>query len=145
MVIGPLVDNYLLLNKIEELGADIIYDDITNGARYCDRDVETQGDDLYENIAKRYLLAAPSPTMNDTARAEVDSFEKRVRDLNADGVIFINQKFCEPHVHNYLAKKDILRQMRINCLMLEIDHGVPDIQERDLLRIESFIETAGRN
>jgi benzoyl-CoA reductase subunit C len=100
---------------------------------------------LYENIAQRYLLADPSPTMNDMARVEGDAFKNRVRELNLDGVIFINQKFCEPHVHNYLAKKDILKQMRINCLMLEIDHGVPDIHERDLLRIESFIETVGRN
>jgi benzoyl-CoA reductase subunit C len=144
MIIGPLVDHYPLLEKIEDFGACLVYEDITNGARYCDLDVETQGD-LYENIAQRYLLADPSPTMNNTARAEADSFENRVRELNLDGVIFVNQKFCEPHVHNYLAKKDILKEMRINCLMLEIDHGVPDIHERDLLRIESFIETVGRN
>jgi benzoyl-CoA reductase subunit C len=144
MITGPLLDHYPLLEKIEDFGACLVYEDITNGARYCDRDVEIQGD-AYENIARRYLLASPSPTMNDTARTEADSFENRVRGLDLDGVIFINQKFCEPHVHNYLAKKDILREMRINCLMLEIDHGAPDIHERDLLRIESFIETAGRN
>jgi benzoyl-CoA reductase subunit C len=144
MVIGPLVDHYMLLEKIEEFDACLVYEDVTNGARYCDRDVELQGD-LYENIARRYLLAGPSPTMNDTAHGEANSFENRVHELNPDGVIFINQKFCEPHIYNYLAKKDILKQMRINCLMLEIDHGRLDVPEHDVLRIESFIETAGRN
>ena len=61
------------------------------------------------------------------------------------GVIFINQKFCEPHVHNYLSKTDILKQMKINYLMLEIEHDRAELSERDLLRIESFVEIAGRD
>jgi benzoyl-CoA reductase subunit C len=44
MIIGPLTDNYFLLDKIERLGAIIVDDDITNGRRYCSRDVETTGD-----------------------------------------------------------------------------------------------------
>ncbi len=92
MIIGPLVDHYPLLQKIEELGGCLVDEDITNGVRYCDRDVELQGD-LYENIAERYLLASPSPTMNDTAQNQEDSFRNKLRDLNLDGVIFINQKF----------------------------------------------------
>ncbi|GEM_PF-4007403 len=144
MIVGPLVDHYPLLEKIEEFGACLIVEDITNGARYCDRDVEPQGD-LYENIAERYLCASPSPTMNDTTQLYEDSFRSRIRELNLDGVIFINQKFCEPHVHNYLAKMGILKQMRISCLMLEVDHGKQDVHERDALRLESFIEMAGNN
>lgn len=144
MIIGPLVDHDLLLKKIEEFGVCLITEDITNGARYCDRDVETQGD-LYENIAERYLLAGPSPTMNAASPLHEDAFASKVRSLNLDGVIFINQKFCEPHVHNYLAKMNILKQLRISCLMLEVDHGRLDVSERDALRIESFIEMLRNN
>jgi benzoyl-CoA reductase subunit C len=144
MIIGPLVDNYILLNKIEELGTYIICDSITNGARYYDLDVEIQGD-LYENIAKRYLLSGPSPTLNSNEEVVNQHFQKMIRELDLHGVIFINQKFCEPHVHNYLTKIDIMKEMNINFLMLEIEHGKLEPDERDLLRIESFIEIAGRN
>jgi benzoyl-CoA reductase/2-hydroxyglutaryl-CoA dehydratase subunit BcrC/BadD/HgdB len=144
MIMGPLTDNYVLLEKIERFGAIIVDDDITNGSRYCSRDVETTGD-LYENIARRYLFADPSPTLNSSIKRDEQAFQRRIDGLDLHGVIYINQKFCEPHVHNYLAKLEILKQSGINVLMLEIEHTGLDISERDLLRIESFIEIAKRN
>ena len=144
MIMGPLTDNYALLERIERLGAIIVDDDITNGSRYCSRDVETTGD-LYENLAKRYLFADPSPTLNSSIKTDEQAFQRRIDGLDLQGVIYINQKFCEPHVHNYLSKLEILKQRKINVLMLEIEHAGLDISERDLLRIESFIEIAQRN
>ena len=142
MVIGPLVDNLELLETIEQLGASIVADDITNGSRYFKLDVDLDGN-LYENIAKRYLLSGPSPTINTNIRNDEQFFRRRVTDLRPDGVIFINQKFCEPHVHSYLAKIEILKEMRVNALMLEVEHNRATVGERDLLRIESFIEMLG--
>ncbi|MGD0077243.1 MAG: 2-hydroxyacyl-CoA dehydratase family protein [Sedimentisphaerales bacterium] len=144
MVMGPLMDNYALLEKIEQLGAVIIDDDITNGRRYCSRDVVTSGD-LYENLAKRYLSADPSPTLNSSMKANQQAFQRQLDELDLQGVIYINQKFCEPHVHNYLAKLEVLKQRKKNILMLEIEHAGPGVSERDLLRIESFIEIAGKS
>jgi benzoyl-CoA reductase subunit C len=144
MIMGPLTDNYILLEKIEQSGAVIIDDDITNGRRYCSGDVVTSGD-LYENLARRYLSADPSPTLNSNKDTDRHTFLRRLDELNLHGVIYINQKFCEPHVHNYLAKLKILKQKKINVLMLEIEHAGAGVSERDLLRIESFIETIGTN
>jgi len=144
MIMGPLTDNYALLDKIERFGAIIIDDDITNGSRYCSRDVETAGD-LYENLARRYLFADPSPTLNSSIKTDEQAYRRRIDGLDLQGVIYINQKFCEPHVHNYLSKLEILKQGGINVLMLEIEHAGLDTSERDLLRIESFIEIAKRN
>jgi benzoyl-CoA reductase subunit C len=142
MVMGPLVDNLELLETIEQLGASIVADDVTNGSRYFDLDVGLDGN-LYENLAKRYLQSGPSPTINTDIHDDERFFRRRVADLNPDGIIFINQKFCEPHVHNYLAKLEILKQMKLNTLMLEVEHDRAVVSERDLLRIESFIEMLG--
>lgn len=139
MIIGPLVDNIELLKQIEQQGACIIDDDITNGSRYFDGDVQTQGDP-YTRLAERYLRAAPSPTLYTDPNTEIEAFKGRVTELDLDGVIFIIQKFCEPHVHNYLAKADILRRMNILVLMLEVEHGQDNPVPADLLRIESFLE-----
>jgi benzoyl-CoA reductase subunit C len=144
MIMGPLMDNYMLLNRIEQLGAVIVDDDITNGSRYCSQDVETRGD-LYANLAKRYLSAGPSPTLNSSIKTDERAFKERIDKLDLHGVIYINQKFCEPHVHNYFAKLAVLKQKKINVLMLEIEHDGLDVGERDLLRIESFIEIAKRS
>lgn len=142
MVIGPLVDRLDLLAAIERLGASIVADDVTNGSRYFDLDVDLAGD-LYENLAKRYLRSGPSPTMNTDVRDDERLFRRRLTDLHPDGVIFINQKFCEPHVHNYLGKRSILAEMHVSALMLEAEYGATAVSERDLLRIESFIGMLG--
>lgn len=139
MVIGPLVDNMELLKQIEQQGACIVDDDITNGSRYFDSDVQTQGDP-YTCLAERYLRAAPSPTLYTDPNAEIEALKGRVAGLNLDGVLFIIQKFCEPHVHNYLAKADTLRRMNIPVLMLEVEHSQDNSVPADLLRIESFLE-----
>ncbi len=104
MVIGPLLDNLELLEAIEQRGASIVSDDVTNGSRYFELDVAPDGD-LYENLAARYLRSGASPTMYTNVDADGRAFRQRVTSLGLDGVIFINQKFCEPHVHNYLAKR----------------------------------------
>ena len=144
MIIGPLVDDYALLNKIEQFGAYIVYDDITNGTRYRGLDVETEGN-LYENLSKRYLASGPSPTLNSDKHTSNQSFGDLIDKLDLDGIIFINQKFCEPHVHKYMEEVDILKNMGVNSLMLEVEHGRSAAEERDLLRIESFIEIAERS
>ena len=139
MVLGPLVDDLELLETIERLGASIIADEVTNGSRYFDGDVELDGN-LYENLARRYLRARPSPTMSSDFQLDEQLFYQRVTDLNPDGIIYINQKFCEPHIHNYLAKREILAEMKVNILMLEVEHHRDVVSERDLLRVESFVE-----
>lgn len=143
MIIGPLVDNIELLKQIEQQGACIIDDDITNGSRYFDGDVQTQGDP-YTCLAERYLHAAPSPTLYTDPNAELQAFKDRVAELNPDDVLFIIQKFCEPHIHNYLSKAEVLRQMNIPVLMLEVEHGRDNPVPADLLRIESFLEMSSR-
>ena len=140
MIAGPLMDTVSLIETIEYFNAVVIYEDITNGARYADRDVETEGD-LYENLARRYLLASPSPTRHSLLLEDATAFENLLGEVKPDGLIYINQKFCEPHIHNYLAKKAFLRQMKIPCMLLEIEHGRSSVDQRDLLRIESFLET----
>jgi benzoyl-CoA reductase/2-hydroxyglutaryl-CoA dehydratase subunit BcrC/BadD/HgdB len=144
MMIGPLVDNVELVETIEQLGATIVGDDITNGSRYCDLDVELGGNP-YENLARRYLRSGPSPTMNADGDNEVGRLRRRVRGLNPDGVIFAIQKFCEPHIHNYLSKRQVLAEMNVNTLMLALEHDEAAVGAHDRLRIEAFLETLGRS
>jgi benzoyl-CoA reductase subunit C len=144
MIMGPLVDNLTLLETIEQRGASIVADDVTNGFRYCDLDVDLDGN-LYENLARRYLRSGPSPTMHADPGDDGRRFCRRVAEVHPDGIIYINQKFCEPHIHNYLAKQEMLRRTGIKVLLLEVEHGGTSVSERDLLRIESFLEMLGES
>lgn len=139
LVIGPVMDNIPLLEQIEQRGICIIDDDLTNGSRYIGLDVQLQGD-LYYNLAERYLKSAPSPTLYTEPNAESKAFQRRMEKLKPGGVLFVIQKFCEPHIHNYLAKSELLRQMNIPVQRLEIEHDAEQMNERQIMQIESLIE-----
>ncbi len=141
LIAGPLVDHYPLIAQMEELGASIVADDITNGWRFCDHDVSIEGD-LYEALAHRILLSSPSPTLN--APSGDADFVHRVRQLGVQGVGFINQQCCEPQVHSYLSKSRLLESFGIQSLLINVEHGEWQAQEHDLLRIESFLELAAK-
>jgi len=140
LIAGPLMDSIPLVETIERFGGAVVYEDTTNGARWADRDVEEEGDP-YENLARRYLLAAPSPTRSSRPDEDGRAFQKMIRETAPAGIIYINQKFCEPHIHRFLALKETARQANIPTLLLEIEHGRETVDQRDLLRIESFLET----
>jgi len=142
LIAGPLVDHYPLIARMEELGANIIADDITNGWRFCDCDVRPEGD-LYQALAHRILLSSPSPTLN--APSGDADFVHRVSQLHVQGVVFINQQCCEPQVHSYLSKSRLLEPLGIPSLFINVEHGEWQVQEHDLLRIESFLELAAKS
>lgn len=141
LILGPLVDNLLLLEAIEQAGAVIAADEMTNGSRYFDREVECAGDP-YENLAARYLLSGPSPTFSTEVESDLQAFRVRLEAWRPDGVICINQKYCEPHIHHYLEKCAVLKEFNIRHMMLEVEHDHPGVSERDRLRIESLIQLA---
>ncbi len=144
MIVGPLVDNLSLLETIEQFGASIVTDEITNGFRYCDLDVDLDGN-LYENLARRYLRSGPSPTMHTDPGDDARCACRRVGEAHPDGIIYINQKFCEPHVHNYLAMQEMLERTGVKALLLEVEHDGASVSERDVLRIESFLDMLGES
>jgi benzoyl-CoA reductase subunit C len=85
-----------LIRALEQSGCYIVEDDWILGARYIMRDVHT-GDDPIGALVNAYLEDG-TPTSSryvaneDKGRYLVD----RVRELNADGVIFASPSFCDP-------------------------------------------------
>lgn len=137
LIAGPLMDHLALACQLEQLGAFIVSDDVTNGWRSCDRQTSIGGDP-YANLARQILESHPSPTLY-SPLADA-AFLEHAAQANVKGVIFINQKFCEPHVHSYVARSGGLQKLNIKTLLIELEHGRPDAQEHDRLRIESFLE-----
>ncbi|MCE5185829.1 MAG: 2-hydroxyacyl-CoA dehydratase family protein [Planctomycetaceae bacterium] len=135
MLAGPLTDDLELVGALENHGACIVGDSVTNGWRYCSQDIATGGD-IYTKIAQ-HILSQASPTAFDLHRP---SLAARAAELGACGIIFLNQERCEPHVHSYVKCAAELEQQSIKTLLIEVEHGRPGLQARDLMRIESFME-----
>jgi benzoyl-CoA reductase subunit C len=66
---------------------------------------------------------------------------KLAREFNVDGVITIQQKFCDPHEGDMVPLKEYLNSNDFPTLFLEFDVTVPLGPMR--IRVEAFLEIVG--
>ena len=134
-----------LLDVIEESGAIVVDDDLYTGYRYISTDVPEDGDPL-TSLATWYLdrnLAAPCPTRV-TVEVDWDRYLiGAVERSNADGVVVLMAKFCEPHMLYYPELRKALDARGIPLLLVETEHeGIP--VETLRTRVETFLEKIRR-
>jgi benzoyl-CoA reductase/2-hydroxyglutaryl-CoA dehydratase subunit BcrC/BadD/HgdB len=150
---GATLDDPALLALIEELGGQVVGDDLCNGERYfdtlvpevedpgaraADPDPDTGLPDPWGALAERYLRRPPCPCKH----SGLDVREKHLLSLatarGARGVIFVLKKFCDPHAWDYPPLAAALRTAGIPHLLLETEATTPVGVLRT--RIEAFLE-----
>jgi benzoyl-CoA reductase subunit C len=63
-----------------------------------------------------------------------------VKDFKVEAVIFVLQKFCDPHLFDYPFMEDRLKEFEIPTLLIETEHVNSPIGPLKT-RIEAFFET----
>lgn len=123
---------------IENAGAAVVWDDLCTGSR-CFDGVTDETMEPLAAIAARYAGRVICP-------AKHHSINKRGRQLvaaaverDADGVIFLLLKFCDPHAFDFPYMKDMLDRAGIPALLVDIEDHAFDV-ERLRTRLETFIE-----
>lgn len=85
-----------LIRALEQSGCYIVEDDWILGARYIDGDVDPEGDPI-DSLVSAYLEKGTPTSSRYVADEEKGRYlVDRVRDLDADGVIFASPSFCDP-------------------------------------------------
>jgi len=136
-LIGPYLSDLSVVKKIEDVGGNIVGDDLTNSKRYFSSrtGINVKGNDIFEEIAKRMLSRHPSPTMNNF-KVVLEKDIEEIKRKEVDGVIFIYQKFCEPHDYIYPLFKDLLDNKGIPSLKIQLENKE---NQADGVHIETFI------
>lgn len=134
-----------LLEVIEDSGALVVDDDLYHGRRYISTDVAETGDPL-EALGEWYAqrnVTIPCPTR---VQQDVDwdgYLLEAVQRSEAEAVIHLLPKFCEPHMLYYPELRKRLDEARIPQLQIETEHeGMP--LESFRTRIEALVERALR-
>jgi bzd-type benzoyl-CoA reductase N subunit len=123
---------------IEESGGTIVWDDFCTGTRYFEGMVEEDGD-VVESIADRYLSRIICPAKHAGVYNRGEHLLRMTREFEADGVIFLLLKFCDPHAFDYPYMKEMLEKEGVPALLFEIeDQTSSEGQLRT--RCEAFIE-----
>jgi benzoyl-CoA reductase subunit C len=139
MIIGSELDNPRIYQLIEEAGAIIVADDICNGSRYIWGDT-TRGENPIETLAQRYLNKVPCPVKHPPER-RYQHILYQAEHLQAQGVIILHQKFCDPHEWDYPYLNKLFKERGLTSTVMEID---PTFSEEEIrTQAESLLERIG--
>lgn len=131
-----------LLDMIEDLGMEVVDDDMYIGSRYFANDVAIT-DKPIEALAERYLQRVPPcPTKGDWETDWGDYLVDMVKRDQAQGIINLLVKFCPPHLCGYPDVKYKIAEAGIPEVLLELEHEVVSL-EQVRTRLQTLREIIG--
>lgn len=131
-----------ILRAIEEAGATIVGDDLCTGARSFHDLVEPGGDPI-EALARRYVTRTPCPSRLPVGR-RLEFILEGMRQCRAEGLIFVIQKFCDPHLAEQPILSDALKEAGIPNTVIETEHRIGPGKEQIRTRVQGFLEMIAR-
>jgi len=123
---------------IEDCGAAIIWDDSCSGARYFEGAIDPESD-ITESIAKRHIEKIECPAKHAALSRRGESLVSIAKTYQAEGVIFLLLKFCDPHAFDYPYIKELLDKEGIASMLLEIEAPLPS-EAQLKTRCQAFLE-----
>lgn len=136
-LVGAVLDEPRLLDLIEELGAYVAADDLCSGSRHFAGRVGLRQEPLYA-LADHFLARTPCPTKLQPEHHPGKALLAHARSAEADGIVFLLEKFCEPHAFDYALALPTLERAGVPHLLLEMEQ-TPSL-EALRTRLQAFIE-----
>jgi benzoyl-CoA reductase subunit C len=142
MIIGSENDDRPFMEMVEkDLRGTFVIDEHCTGSRYFWNEVIPEKDRL-QAIANRYLDRTPCPNkdwgMEDSSRKRFPHILELAKDYGVQGVILVQQKFCDPHELDIPSLRRYLEENGLPCYFLEFEVTVPVGQFK--IRVEAFLE-----
>ena len=136
MLIGSETWDTALEEMVEELGGDVVVDELDNGTSYYWNNVIPQKDRLMA-IGLKYLGRPKNPIKDNNWRRRPQHIFELAEDYNVDGALVVKQIYCHLHGTDNYAVWKILRERYIPYHFFERDTTLPTEETR--LRLESFM------
>ena len=135
---GKVWDPPEITKLFDELGFVLVGDEIVTGFRSVMVNAIIQ-EDLVQSLVDRHMSTVPYTGYYTDPRKMVEDFVERIRSCGAEGVIFLNPKFCEAAAFDTPDFVNALKKNNIPNLILETSsRGTSTSQIR--LRLEAFKE-----
>jgi benzoyl-CoA reductase subunit C len=129
-----------LLEVIEEAGCYIVDDDLALGWRWFQEDVATDGDPI-RALAEAYIERSVSSSVrHDWRNKRMEALVAKVRRAEAQAVLFLPAKFCEPALFDYVLFRQILEKEGIPHMVVEFEEKMWTF-ERTRNEIQTFVES----
>jgi len=126
-----------VIEVIEKCGGHVVMDNFSYGMRYCWDTVES-GSDPLGSLATHYLEKIPFPGKFPMAKI-VDSLTGMAEESEADGMIWLVEKYCDPYMFSYPAVEIKAKEKGIKMMSIEAEEvgNIPRLQ----IKVEAFMES----
>lgn len=136
-LLGAALDEPGLLGLLTDLHAQVVGDDLCSGMRPYLGEVAEDIDPI-QALTDYALLRSPCPAKLAPGVNASRELLEQVRSVHADGVVFVLQKFCDPHAFDRARLLPALERAGIPHLLLELEL-TPNLEGLST-RLQAFIE-----
>jgi len=141
IISGTLLEPLEILDYLEEGGGIVVGDDLQNGFRYIDGDVNENVEPL-EALAYRQLNRIPSAGYDIARNPRRYFLVKLAQQKRAHGVILLHLKYCEPENYDYYDNFQALEKAGIHAIRIETEFGTTSLGQIRT-RAQAFLEMVG--
>ena len=134
---GSPIHEIDFISFIEEIGLNVVYEDLCTGSKFFDLVIKDSRDVL-ASLSEAYLNRTPCARMMQI-KERVNQIYKTAEEFKVEGVIYHSLKFCDTCLYDVPAMKTMLNEKGINVLFIESNGGLGDINQIRT-RIEAFSE-----
>jgi bzd-type benzoyl-CoA reductase N subunit len=142
MLCGAATDELDLIRAIEDVGGLVVTDGLCYGARAFWSPVSTEGDPI-KALADTYLKDMLCPRMYADFPRRRDFVVNAVEKADVDGVMLMNNKFCDVHGVDNVQLRLELEKRDIPALQLEKEYGSRADIGRIRTRVQALLERIG--
>ncbi len=129
-----------LIRMIEDAGCYVVGDDFALPRSWFREDVPVNGNPLL-SLAEAYVnRSVYSSVRHDFRSPRWEMLAEKVRACNAQAVIFLIAKFCEPAYFDYVLYKKKLEEMNVPHLLMEFEEKLFTF-DRVRTEVETFVES----
>ena len=129
-----------LIERLEEAGCSLVDDDFLQGWRWFRGDIDPDGDPV-RALAEAYVNGSVySGVKHDLREPKAKHLLDKFRALEADAVLILAAKFCEPALFDYALYRKALEEAGIPHLFLEFEEKMW-VFDRVRTEVETFVES----
>ncbi|MGI6318364.1 MAG: 2-hydroxyacyl-CoA dehydratase [Firmicutes bacterium] len=139
---GTFINPPEVLDYLDESGGTVVGDDLKNGYRYIQDDVEEAGISPLESLVNRQLKKKPFAGYDVPSAPRRYNLVKASQQKKAQGVLFLHLKYCEPENYDYYDNLQALEQAGIPSMRIETEFGDTSLGQLQT-RIHAFMEMVG--
>ncbi len=138
-VAGIVWEPPAIMTILDELGINVVGDDLCTGTRYIETDVSAKGDPI-EALVERHFNRGPFSPIHDQGNSVLENLLDLVHRYRADGVLYLHLKFFESQDYDLPDLKAAMGREGVPMYVLDTEYQTTHLAQMKT-RIQAFAES----